>query len=172
MNRLGLLMLLGILGSGLPASAEDVGSMDTRRATIHELRGIKALRIRVDGLSGPIEGTEVSDSTLEAQLKNQVSKAGLAVITEPPGEAPTLHVRVLPIQGTHQNFFIITAALEESCRVSRAGGVEVPLCATWSIYPRLGVFGPGDVSVLVGQFMGVGRQFVDAWSSDNPRPGK
>jgi hypothetical protein len=146
--------------------------MESELVSFHELRAIEAVRLNVDGLSGLIEGTDVSEVTLAAQLTSQLTKAGLKVVTELGSQAPTLHVRVLPIQGQDQRFFVITAELEEACKVPRSGGIDVPFCTTWSIYPRLGFFAAGDVSVLVGQFAGVGQEFVNAWTFDNPRSKK
>jgi len=133
----------------------------------HELRGIKLIRLDVDGLPNPVEGTDITEATLAAQLREQISHAGLAVAAGYVPEAPRLHIRVLPVLGDSQHFFVITAEIEEPCRVSRAGGIDVPFCTTWSIYPRMGLFARGQPSALVGQVADVGTQFLRAWSYDN-----
>lgn len=132
-----------------------------------ELRGIKVVRLEVDGFPTPVEGSDISEVTLVRQLKGQLSKAGLVVAIDYVPDAPTLHIRVLPVRGASQHFFVITAELEEACRVPRSGGIEVSFCTTWSIYPRLGFFRDDDPSVLVTQVADVAKQFMDAWSYDN-----
>ena len=133
----------------------------------HELRGITAVRLDVDGLPAPVEGTDISEGTLAAQLRGQLLAAGLAVVAASGPDAPVLHVRVLPVRGNGQHFFVITAELEEPCRVARSGGIEMPFCTTWSVYPRLGVFVAGDAATLIGQVSDIGTQFIRAWSYDN-----
>ena len=139
----------------------------TELVALHELRGIKTIRLEVDGFPTPVEGSDISEVTLTGQLKSQLSKAGLTVSVEYLPDAPTLHVRVLPVRGATQHFFVITAEIEEACRVPRSGGIDMPFCSIWSIYPRLGFFASEDPSVLVTQVADVGKQFLDAWSYDN-----
>jgi len=132
-----------------------------------ELRGIKVLHLDVDGLPIPVEGSLISEVTLASQVKSQLSKAGLVASVDYVPDAPTLHIRVLPVRGAGQYFFVITEELEEACHVPRSGGIKMPFCTTWSIYPRLGFFAIDDASALTTQVADVAKQFIDAWSYDN-----
>jgi hypothetical protein len=168
--RAAALLSLTILVMGsAPDQLKTIGfSCGTPFVDPHELRGIKTVHLDIDGFPAPLEGSQVSEVSLAAQVKRQLLEAGLKSSTEYLADAPTFHIRVLPVQGATQGFFVISAEVEENCRVSRAGGVDVTFCTTWSIYPRLGFFDRGDASIIEAQVADVVKQFVGAWSSDNP----
>ncbi len=168
--RVAALMSLSILAMG--STPDQVKTISfwcgSPYVSPHELRGIKIVHLQVDGFPTPLDGTHVSEVSLAAEVKRQLLDAGLKSSTEYVADAPTFHIRVLPVQGATQGFFVISAEVEEDCRVSRAGGVDVTSCTTWSIYPRLGFFNRGETSMIETQVADVAKQFVEAWSSDNP----
>ena len=133
----------------------------------HDLRGIAIVRLDVDGLPSPIEGSGISEGTLTKSITAQLSKAGIRVAVEYDADDPTLHLQVLAVNHPAQWFYVITAELYEPCRVSRGGGIDIAFCTTWSEGPRLGFLSRDEPSALVTQVSDVVKQFIGIWAHDN-----
>jgi hypothetical protein len=163
------LLATGIAADGAGAEAGPVGEQTCTSEFVypHDLRGVTSVVLDVDGLPSPFEGTDLSDATLARTISAALSKAGLHVLSGFQAGVPTLHFHVLAVNSPAQGFFVITAELQEPCRVARGGGVEIGLCSTWSLGPRIGFFTRDRSAVVLTSVSEVTASFTEAWAHEN-----
>jgi hypothetical protein len=136
-------------------------------AELEHFKGIAAVQLEVDGLPSPIGSSGISEASIRALIAQQLRDAGIQVVSSGLGDHPTLRIRVLAPFDEPRYAYMVTVALEERCQVPRISASNQPFCVTWSIYPRMGFFRPGQEGSLETAVSDAAKQFIDGWKHDN-----
>src|SRR5262245_54963703 len=97
-----------------------------------ELRGVKAVRIKVSGSPG---GIDVAATNLESDVRETLRASGMA--ESDSLDVPQFHLQVLVTKYGEWQYFVIEAWLEEHCTVNRGEPVRLAWCRTWQEGPQI-----------------------------------
>ena len=137
---------------------------------MRELRGITAVRIEVDGMPNPLQGTDVSEVTLAAAVKAELGRFNVPIADKTDLstlEVPTLHITVLASLVNGAYYYVIQLSLIERCSVPRGPELRIPWCATWYIPVRFGFLNVDAAGTLQDKVLLAVSEFGKRYARDN-----
>lgn len=137
----------------------------------HYLRGLPPIRLAVDGPSAPIAGTDVSEASLTASVKDALRSAGIRLASDQDlTEAPWLRVTVLMWRTESSYSYTILIGLQERCSFARNPELSSPFCVTWSQSPTIGYLRPEQAGSVRDRVLYVVGLFTKAYAADQKQP--
>jgi hypothetical protein len=136
---------------------------------LHQLRGIKSIRVSVVGLSAGLGKSSVTDEALRASVLARLKRAGIRVAGDDVLGVPALAISVLPVERGSEYFLTIQVDLREPCTVPRDPQMSGAMWVTWSTGPQPGIVSKGAESRIELLVAAAVDRFVKAWQSDNPK---